>query len=39
MGGGQGRCGRRIEVFVNIKKNGGGGSPVGGRPGVDYIGK
>ena len=32
MGGGQGGCERRIEAFVNIKRNkiGGGGSGLGG---------
>ena len=34
LGGGQGGCERRIEVFVKIKKKnvflGGGGGPVGG---------
>ena len=32
LGGGQGGCERRIEVFVKIqkKKIGGGGGPVGG---------
>ena len=35
LGGGQGGCERRIEVFVKIKKKelGGGGSGGGGRGG------
>ena len=36
LGGGQGGCERRIEVFVKIqkKKFGGGGGPVGERRGL-----
>ena len=32
--GGQGGCERRIEVFGNIKKNGGGSGGQGGRVGL-----
>ena len=40
LGGGQGGCERRIEVFLKIpkKKNLGGGGPVGGGGGVSSGG-
>ena len=42
IGGGQGRCERRSEVLVNIKKNGwgrveGGGGGGGGQGGCDFF--